>query len=83
MIVMRELRQTKIEGQIFLYPYPVEKNNKYLILCLTMDESKRVIDDVKNNKLTHPDISSEDFIFIQYHSDQHTKIYSCSSKPKP
>ena len=72
---MRELRQAKIEGKIYLFPVPVEKNRKYLIHCATEKEAGEIAELVKTGKVTHPDLISEDFIFLTYHTDKQTKIF--------
>lgn len=72
---MRELRQGKIEGKIYLFPVPVEKDRKYLIYCSTESEAARVTEAVRTGKVTHPDLISEHFVFLTYHSDRQTKIF--------
>ena len=72
---MRELRITKIENRIYLFPVPVAKDRKYLIFCSTTEEAERIIEEVRSNKVTHPDLISEDFIFLTLHTDQQTKIF--------
>ncbi|WPU66594.1 hypothetical protein [Peredibacter starrii] len=72
---MRELRQGKIEGKIYLFPVPVEKNRKYLIFCSTEAEAVKIEEAVRTGKVTHPDLISDDFIFLTYHSDKQTKIF--------
>lgn len=72
---MRELRKTIIEGEIFLYPFPVDKDKKYLILCLSSVEVDKLLQGIINSKLIHPDISFQDFVFVKLHTDRNTKIY--------
>lgn len=72
---MRELRLTEIDGRIYLFPVPVEKHRKYLIFCSTLEEAQKVIDDVAAKQITHPDLISEDFIFLTTHTDRQTKIF--------
>jgi len=72
---MRELRITKIENRIYLFPVPVMKDRKYLIFCSSTEEAERIIDEVRLNKVTHPDLISEDFIFLTLHTDKQTKIF--------
>jgi hypothetical protein len=72
---MRELRLTKIEGRIYLFPVPVVKDRKYLIFCTTVAEAEEVILDVREKKIPHPDLISEHFIFLTYHNDKETKIF--------
>jgi len=72
---MRELRITKIENRIYLFPVPVTKDRKYLIFCSSTDEAERIIEEVRLNKVTHPDLISEDFMFLTYHTDKQTKIF--------
>lgn len=72
---MRELRLTKIEGRIYLFPVPVVQDRKYLIFCNTMEEAESIIKDVQEKKITHPDLLSEHFMFLTYHTDKRTKIF--------
>lgn len=72
---MRELRQTKIDGRIYLFPVPVIKERKYLVSCSTEEEAKKIISAVHEKKIPHPDLISEHFVFLTFHSDQQTKIF--------
>jgi hypothetical protein len=72
---MRELRITKINNKIYLFPVPVVKERKYLIFCSTMEEAEEVCKDVREQKITHPDLISEHFLFLTYHDDKETKIF--------
>lgn len=72
---MRELRITKIENRIYLFPVPVVKDRKYLIFCSSNEEAEKIIDEVRLNKVTHPDLISDDFVFLTFHTDKQTKIF--------
>lgn len=72
---MRELRQTKIDGRIYLFPVPVVKERKYLIFCSSEAEAQKISEAVREKKLTHPDLISEQFVFLTLHSDKQTKIF--------
>lgn len=72
---MRELRATVIDEKIYLFPLPVIKDRKYLILCSSEQQAEDIIEAVSKKKLTHPDLISEHFIFLTYHTDQQTKIF--------
>lgn len=72
---MRELRVTKIEGRVYLYPVPVIKERKYLIACSTEAEAIKVAKAIQDKKVTHPDLISEYFLFLTYHTDKQTKIF--------
>lgn len=72
---MRELRITKIQDRTYLFPVPVFKDRKYLVLCESEEEAQLVIQQVREKKLSHPDLISEDFVFLTYHTDQQTKIF--------
>ena len=72
---MRELRLTRIEDRVYLFPMPVIKDRKYLILCSSEEEAQEVAQKVREKKLKHPDLISDDFIFLTYHSDKQTKIF--------
>jgi len=80
MILMREMRTTKIDGKIYLFPVPVVKERKYLIFCTTMDEAEKISKAIKENRITHPDLISEHFIFLTYHTDKQTKIFVLNPK---
>lgn len=72
---MRELRRGKIEGKLYLFPVPVEKNRKYLIFCSTEKEAAVIEEAVRRGKVVHPDLISEHFVFLTYHTDKQTKIF--------
>lgn len=72
---MRELRITTIEGRIYLFPVPVVKDRKYLIACSTKAEAEQIMADVREEKVTHPDLISPHFVFLTYHTDKVTKIF--------
>lgn len=72
---MRELRTTKIEGKVYLFPVPVVKERKYLIFCSSTEEAEKIAIAVKNEKVTHPDLVSEHFMFLTTHTDKQTKIF--------
>ena len=72
---MRELKQGKIDGKIYLFPVPVSKERKYLIFCSTEAEAKTISELVSTGQVTHPDLISENFVFLTYHTDKQTKIF--------
>ena len=72
---MRELKATRIEGRIYLFPIPVQKDRKYLILCRDEAEAEKIALEVRSQKLQHPDLISKDFVFLTFHSDKQTKIF--------
>jgi hypothetical protein len=72
---MRELKCTTIEGRIYLFPIPVVKERKYLIFCSSEIEAEVLSKAIQEKKLSHPDLISEDFIFLTIHSDKQTKIF--------
>lgn len=72
---MRDLKLAKIEGRIYLFPVPVSPERKYLIFCSTELEAELICDLVKTKKVTHPDLISEHFVFLTYHTDKQTKIF--------
>ncbi len=77
---MREMKATEIEGRIYLFPVPVIKDRKYLIFCTSTSEAEKLARAIKEEKVTHPDLISEDFIFLTYHSDKQTKIFVINPK---
>ena len=77
---MRELRTTKIDGKIYLFPVPVVKERKYLIFCSTMEEAQTITQAIQKEKITHPDLISEHFLFLTYHTDKQTKIFVLNPK---
>ncbi|MFY7992372.1 MAG: hypothetical protein ACOVP4_03690 [Bacteriovoracaceae bacterium] len=72
---MRELKATKIEGKVYLFPVPVLKERKYLIFCSNESEAEKIAKAVRERKITHPDLISEYFVFLTYHTDQQTKVF--------
>lgn len=79
---MRELKSTTIEGRVYLFPVPVVPERKYLIFCSSLAEAEMISSAVKANELTHPDLLSEHFIFLTYHSDKQTKIFVLNPERK-
>lgn len=77
---MREMKLSKIEGRVYLFPVPVIKERKYLVACSNEEEAKKIADAISSGKLTHPDLISEHFIHLTYHSDKQTKIFVPSPK---
>lgn len=77
---MREMRTTRIEGKIYLFPVPVVKERKYLIFCTSMEEAGAIAKAIAEKKLPHPDLISEHFIFLTYHTDKQTKIFVVNPK---
>lgn len=72
---MRELRETKIDGKIYLFPVPVVKERKYLIFCSSHKEAQDILQEVQSKAIPHPDLVSEAFVFLTFHSDKQTKIF--------
>lgn len=77
---MRELRATTIDGRIYLFPVPVVKERKYLIACSSKDEAEKIALAVMTEKVIHPDLLSEHFLFLTYHTDKQTKIFVLNPK---
>ncbi len=77
---MRELRLTKIDGRIYLFPVPVIKERKFLIFCSSDEEAEKIQSAVLAKKVTHPDLISEDFILLTLHTDKQTKILVLNPK---
>lgn len=65
---------------MYLFPVPVIKERKYLIFCDSEDEALKIISHVLSKKLSHPDLISEDFIYLTHHTDKQTKIFVPSLK---
>ena len=72
----RELRATNINEKIYLFPVPVVKERKYLVLCSSKDEALEVAALVQEGLLVHPDLVSEDFLLLTLHTDKQTKIFT-------
>lgn len=51
------------------------KDRKYLIFCATDVEAETIVDAVRSKKVDHPDLISDYFIFLTYHTDSETKIF--------
>ncbi len=74
------MKATEIEGRIYLFPVPVVKERKYLIFCSSQSEAEKLASAIKEEKVIHPDLISEDFIFLTYHTDKQTKIFVLNPK---
>ncbi len=72
---MREFKITTILGNIYIYPFPVIKDSKYLVSCDSLQEAHELIENISNKKIKHPDDKGANIIFISLHSDQRTKIF--------
>jgi len=77
---MREMKSTVINGRIYLFPVPVIKGRKYLISCSTELEAEKISLAIKTKKIVHPDLVSENFLFLTHHTDNETKIYVLNPK---
>lgn len=73
---MRELRITTINGKVYLFPIPVVKERKYLVLCASEEVATRIAGKVQKGDLAHPDLITEDFTFLTLHNDKQTKIFT-------
>jgi hypothetical protein len=71
---MRELKITKVQETIYLYPVPVIKENKYLIQCDSIEEAKDLISSVESGLVAHPDQAGPTYRCLSLHSDQQTRI---------
>jgi hypothetical protein len=80
--MIREMKLTSIEGRYYLFPVPVIKERKYLISCSSKDEAVLISEAILTQKIKHPDLISEDFIFLTYHSDKRTKIFYLNPRIK-
>lgn len=69
------MKVTEIEGRVYLFPVPVVKERKYLIFCTSKTEAESLAREIKEEIVTHPDLISDDFIFLTYHTDKQTKIF--------
>lgn len=77
---MREMRVTTIQGKVYLFPVPVIKERKYLILCSTENEAYLISKAIQEGLLVHPDLISSDFVYFTHHTDNQTKIYYLNPK---
>lgn len=77
---MREMKVTEIEGRVYLFPVPVVKERKYLIFCASKSEAEKLAQSIQEGRVTHPDLISDDFIFLTYHTDKQTKIFVLNPK---
>lgn len=80
--MLRELRSTHIQQKIYLFPAPVIKERKYLILCDDETQAQDIIQGVKDGRYQHPDLISEDFLPLTLHNDGATKILILNPKHK-
>lgn len=72
----RELRVTNINGKVYLFPVPVVKERKYLILCTSEEDARKLAGEVQEGTRRHPDLITDDFVFLTFHSDKQTKIFT-------
>lgn len=72
---MREMKMTKIEGRIYLFPIPVVTERKYLIACSTEEEAHKISEAIRSKKISHPDLLSDHFLYLTHHTDRQTKIF--------
>ena len=70
----RGFKTTQINESYYLYPYPVIKNQKYLILCSDYNQSKELISLIESDTIKHPDINLDNFIIVGTHTDKKTPI---------
>ena len=80
---MRELRATTINGKVYLFPVPVVKERKYLILCPSEEMALKIAALVQHGKLGHPDLITEDFVYLTLHNDKQTKIFTLNPALNP
>lgn len=76
---MRDFKKVEIDGEIYLYPVPVIKNNKYLILCGSESDADQMLTALSQKKITHPDEGSNDFTTLRFHTDGRTPILKIKS----
>ncbi len=76
----REMKVTTLDGKVYLFPIPVVKDRKYLIACSSEEEARLISRAIQEGKITHPDLISEDFVFLTYHTDKRTKIFYLNPK---
>ena len=72
---MRDFKKVEIGGEIYLYPVPVIKNNKYLIHCGTETDADQIHSDLMQKRITHPDEGHQDFFMARHHTDGKTPIF--------
>ncbi len=72
---MRDFKKVEIHGEIYLYPVPVIKNNKYLIHCGSEIKADLIITAVSQKKIPHPDENNHSFVTKGYHTDGKTPIF--------
>lgn len=78
----REMKLTTINGKMYLFPIPVVKERKYLILCSSEKEAELISLAIKERKLVHPDLVSADFHYLTLHNDKQTKIFTLNPEIK-
>ena len=71
----REMKVATLDGKVYLFPIPVVKDRKYLIACSSEEEARLISLAIQKGRVVHPDLISEDFIFLTYHTDKRTKIF--------
>jgi hypothetical protein len=72
---MRELKKVVIKDKIYLYPFPVMKDKKYLIAFSSHETAEKYLKAIENNPLIHPDESKDFLTPLAVHDDGQTIIY--------
>jgi hypothetical protein len=72
---MRELKKVVIKDKIYLYPFPVMRDKKYLIAFSSHEKAERYLKAILNKLLIHPDESKDFLTQLAVHEDGHTIIY--------
>lgn len=70
----REFKTTQIGELYYLYPIPVIKNQKYLILCSGINQSIELMKLIKNAEIQHPDNNLDYFEQVGTHTDNRTPV---------
>lgn len=70
----RSFKKIETEGKVYLYPIPVIKDHKYLILCDTEEGAEKILNLINTSAITHPDESGNNFVIIGHHTDGKTAI---------
>lgn len=70
----RTFKKVIIDSEIFLYPVPVIKEQKYLIQCGSDLAADEFVTAVEKGEFSHPDENSHDFVTVRHHTDGKTPI---------
>jgi len=80
-IIRKVFKKVMINGNCYLYPWPVVKGQKYLI-AVDVDQADSIIKDILEGSITSPDEKPAYLSFKEFHKDGTTSIFEISNSNK-